>query len=168
MKLRFEQIERQGCRIELDDKRLFLQEEEVDVELAGVLVFSRRSEDVVLRGELRGHLVGRCSFCAVDVPFSFAEQLGYRFVVGEDVLVEEREVDCRSGELETFFLSVPEIEVDEVLQEQVYLNLPLQLLCRQDCRGLCSGCGANLNNEQCTCDGVQSASPFAVLGKLKK
>ncbi len=35
--------------------------------------------------------------------------------------------------------------------EHAALTLPEVLLCRDDCRGLCAGCGANLNEEPCRC-----------------
>ncbi len=172
MKLRFEQIDKQGYRVVLDGERLFLPEEDVAVELAGHLLFSKSSgESVILHGELQGSFVGRCSFCADDVPFSFKEKVCCRFSVGEieeKNLEKESEIDCHSNDLENIYLATPEIDMDEVVQEQVYLNLPLQLLCRQDCAGICPHCGANLNNEKCSCDGAESASPFAVLAKLKK
>jgi len=35
--------------------------------------------------------------------------------------------------------------------EQIYLGLPLKPICREDCRGLCTECGANLNTVRCSC-----------------
>ncbi len=37
--------------------------------------------------------------------------------------------------------------------EHLALMLPEVLLCRDDCRGLCAGCGATLNEEPCRCAG---------------
>ncbi len=167
----FEQFGNQQHCIPLDNKRLFVEEEGIEVELAGELVFSRRAGsdgDLLLQGELTGRFVGQCSFCASDVPFSFQERFAYRLFIGEEELSGDREVEFLSEKVETLFLSAPELDVDEILQEQIRLNLPMQLSCRQDCRGICSGCGVNLNNKQCCCDTTVSHSPFAVLSKLKK
>jgi len=41
--------------------------------------------------------------------------------------------------------------LEDVLQEQVMLALPVKAICRDDCRGLCPHCGRNLNVEQCSC-----------------
>ena len=41
--------------------------------------------------------------------------------------------------------------LEDVLQEQVLLALPVKAICRDDCRGLCPHCGRNLNVEQCSC-----------------
>ena len=38
------------------------------------------------------------------------------------------------------------LELDDALREQVILALPLKVLCREDCRGLCAGCGERLDD----------------------
>lgn len=43
------------------------------------------------------------------------------------------------------------VELDELLLEFFELSLPLRTLCREDCRGLCQHCGANLNEGDCGC-----------------
>jgi uncharacterized protein len=48
--------------------------------------------------------------------------------------------------------------VTRLLRENVLLNLPLQPLCRADCRGLCPHCGVNLNESSCGCQ-VQEDDP---------
>ena len=42
-------------------------------------------------------------------------------------------------------------DLDELAREAFILNMDTKMLCREDCRGLCSGCGANLNFEACRC-----------------
>ena len=42
-------------------------------------------------------------------------------------------------------------DLDELAREAFILNMDTKMLCRDDCRGLCSGCGANLNFEACRC-----------------
>lgn len=48
-------------------------------------------------------------------------------------------------------LSEPVLELDESLREELILAYPQTILCRDDCRGLCPKCGADLNNEKCGC-----------------
>ena len=56
-------------------------------------------------------------------------------------------------------LSVPDeiLETEPILIEQLQLNIPMKPLCRPDCAGLCSSCGADLN--QATCDCPKSVDP---------
>ena len=41
------------------------------------------------------------------------------------------------------------IEMDEDIRQEIILSLPARVLCREDCRGLCADCGANLNSQEC-------------------
>lgn len=43
------------------------------------------------------------------------------------------------------------IELTEDIRQEAILSYPLRTICRDDCRGFCLKCGANLNNERCTC-----------------
>lgn len=56
----------------------------------------------------------------------------------------------------------------DVLKEQVLLSLPMKVICRSDCRGLCPHCGANLNQEQCRCERHSSDPRLAPLARLKQ
>jgi uncharacterized protein len=44
-----------------------------------------------------------------------------------------------------------ELDLAEPIRESILLELPMRILCSETCRGLCPGCGANLNHESCTC-----------------
>jgi uncharacterized protein len=41
------------------------------------------------------------------------------------------------------------IDLDPVIREQVLLALPVTVLCREECRGLCATCGQDLNEQDC-------------------
>ena len=38
------------------------------------------------------------------------------------------------------------------IEKQLLVNLPMKVLCSEDCKGICNRCGANLNIEQCQCE----------------
>jgi len=44
-----------------------------------------------------------------------------------------------------------QLNLSEAVREELYLQLPSKLLCAEDCKGLCSGCGTNLNGAECIC-----------------
>jgi uncharacterized protein len=51
------------------------------------------------------------------------------------------------------------LEIDKDLREEMLLNFPMKLLCKPDCKGLCPGCGVNLNFNKCQCrKGVNNGS----------
>ena len=44
------------------------------------------------------------------------------------------------------------LEVDNQIREEILLDWPMKPLCKSDCKGICPGCGKNLNREQCQCN----------------
>lgn len=46
------------------------------------------------------------------------------------------------------------LNLDELVSEDIYLSLPSRFLCKDDCKGLCPQCGADLNTEKCTCKAI--------------
>lgn len=57
------------------------------------------------------------------------------------------------------------MELDELVSEDIYLAVPSRFLCKDDCKGLCGICGADLNVEQCDCK-VSGDSRWDVLKDL--
>ena len=47
--------------------------------------------------------------------------------------------------------NVKEIDLADEIRGTIMLAMPMKMLCSEDCRGLCGGCGANLNLEPCRC-----------------
>ena len=43
------------------------------------------------------------------------------------------------------------LDLTETVRQYVVINLPMKPLCHQNCAGLCSACGANLNDRPCDC-----------------
>jgi uncharacterized protein len=43
------------------------------------------------------------------------------------------------------------IDLDREIRDFLILDYPIVILCKQDCKGLCSTCGANLNEGDCSC-----------------
>ena len=60
------------------------------------------------------------------------------------------------------------IDISEDVQQYLLLAVPLKLLCREDCRGLCAHCGANLNHGRCKCTNEDINPRWDTLKKLLK
>ncbi|MCK4809603.1 MAG: DUF177 domain-containing protein [Candidatus Omnitrophica bacterium] len=43
------------------------------------------------------------------------------------------------------------LDMDNDIREEILLNFPMKVLCNSECKGICSGCGVNLNFEECKC-----------------
>ncbi|MCK5492066.1 MAG: DUF177 domain-containing protein [Candidatus Omnitrophica bacterium] len=46
------------------------------------------------------------------------------------------------------------LDLYDDLREEILLNYPIKLLCKSDCKGLCSNCGIDLNLEKCGCSEI--------------
>jgi uncharacterized protein len=136
----------------------------------------RMGADVYLAGQGRGEFELTCGRCLKRYRRPFRER--FRLVLepaGERVPSDPEGAEslARDGlwlsdELESGWFRGSEIELGRFFQELLALALPLQPLCREDCRGLCPRCGIDWNVETCDCEPVRSASPFAALGALRE
>lgn len=62
-------------------------------------------------------------------------------------------------------LDKPQLDLDLLAGEDIFLALPSKILCSGKCKGLCQRCGKNLNNGQCGCK--KTTDPrLAVLERL--
>ena len=43
------------------------------------------------------------------------------------------------------------LDLDALVSEDIFLAMPARFLCKEDCKGLCSVCGADLNTTDCGC-----------------
>ncbi|HLB00500.1 MAG TPA: DUF177 domain-containing protein [Bacteroidota bacterium] len=63
-------------------------------------------------------------------------------------------------------VSVIDLAAD--VREMILLSVPLKLVCREECRGLCSSCGSDLNTTTCHCRRETTNLPWQGLEKLLK
>ena len=59
------------------------------------------------------------------------------------------------------------IDLRDAIQEQIVLAVPLKTLCSEECKGLCSKCGKDLNRKECTCENENIDIRLAVLKNFK-
>jgi uncharacterized protein len=77
------------------------------------------------------------------------------------------EVAINEAETEIGYYSGDGMELEDSLREQVLLAVPIKTLCRYDCKGLCSSCGVNRNEQLCHCGEGKRDLRWAALGALK-
>ena len=80
----------------------------------------------------------------------------------------EGERELEDDDLTTAFYENDEIDLGQLMQEQLYLALPMKPLCKDDCKGLCPNCGTNLNKAKCDCSTHWDDPRLAALRALKK
>ena len=77
------------------------------------------------------------------------------------------EHELHDDDLSIAFYQGETIDVDDLVREQVELALPMARLCSEACRGLCSQCGANLNQGDCACANEPIDPRWAALRDFK-
>ena len=107
---------------------------ELDLRLEAVM------EGVLVSGTVRGRAVGECVRCLDDVEQPVDAALQELYVYPDRVLQGEDDEDVR--ELENDL-----IDLEPAVRDAVVLALPFQPVCRDDCPGLCSECGARLADD---------------------
>lgn len=60
------------------------------------------------------------------------------------------------------------INMDMLLEKELMSLVPVQILCRPDCKGLCKVCGANHNYEECSCDDSVPDPRLSVFANILK
>ena len=73
------------------------------------------------------------------------------------VMADDLARELESGDENDDYILVPTgmIDIDELIMTDVTLEVPFQLLCREDCKGLCPVCGSDLNEKTCNCNQKQ-------------
>jgi uncharacterized protein len=109
-----------------------------------------------LVGSLTATLQLACSRCVEAFDLPVAASFDVRYLPQSENTGDEREVE--EDDLSDAFYRDEQIDLGQLIEEQFYLALPMKPLCRDDCKGLCASCGANLNEETCGCQ-VQWEDP---------
>ncbi len=126
----------------------------------------QRIKDIRLNGSLEASIKVACARCLEPVVREVARKfdLLYR-PQGADAGPQERSVSTTEAEV-SYYQGLG-ILLEDVLREQMLLALPLKAICREDCRGLCPNCGANLNVEQCSCAAPLEDPRWAALKEIR-
>mgnify|MGYP000003282166 FL=1 len=119
-----------------------------------------------LAGTVKTTVEGRCSRCLDKVTQTVETVLAEQLLYAKDAYLYDH---LAVGELEEqFYLYENDLfDISEIVRESILAALPMKILCRDDCRGLCLKCGQNLNRGQCDCDTTEIDPRLAILAKLK-
>jgi len=126
----------------------------------------RKHEEVRISGSLVTEVSASCARCliAVSIPVDLQLDLIYHPVV--ESFAEEPDLELSYQDLNLSYYANDVIDLDELIREQIQLALPVRVLCREECRGLCPVCGADRNRETCSCAGKQIDPLWEALAKL--
>lgn len=135
------------------------------------LVLTNAGEGILATGMVRAHAVGTCDRCLEPAELDLSGEVDGYYLFEEPELLGDDEDEA------DFELVGPDrtIDLSGALISALVMETPFVVLCRDDCRGLCPVCGANLNETDCGHVARlaaererdrMAASPFAALAGL--
>jgi uncharacterized protein len=139
-----------------DYVRMRLGEDLTVQDFSGAATFSRTQQGLLLQGEFGAKMGLQCVRCLDD----FTQVISWTFT---DLYAFDKHSLSESN------LLVPEegqIDLEPLLREYALLEVPIQPICRLDCKGLCPTCGENLNRVDCGHRPAENESPLGTLKDL--
>lgn len=108
-------------------------------------------DEVTLKARVRGFVEAPCDRCLETFRIDLDHRFETYLVPSARIAGHGKEVEVTHENADEVFYTDPRISLADTLVEQVMLALPAKLLCRENCAGLCPGCGENLNAGPCAC-----------------
>jgi len=143
--------------------REFRQLEPLEVRATAELVDGQ----IRIWGTLHTRLEMVCARCLEPVGEEISREFDLYYRAMSEIAREE-EFHLKDADTEIAFFEGDGLFLADVLAEQVNLALPMKVICRSDCRGLCPHCGASLNNEECRCEAPSGDERMAPLARIKQ
>ncbi len=145
-----EKIPPKGLKVEkqmqIDQSRLTEGKLEGPVEVKVRVV--KKGIRVHMSGTVKTKLTLTCSRCLEEYTRDMESKFQIELVPVE-TMGDRQEVELEEKDLEVVFFQNGLIDFEQMIIDQINLSIPMKPLCKEDCKGLCPVCGANLNQTQC-------------------
>jgi len=120
---------------------------ELQKDVAAQLILIKKGKKVEIRGKINFSLSLVCARCLSEFTQPFIEEFDSLFLPGRAVAVNELSYeDVRAN----FYIG-EEIDILPIVRDTILLSIPIKPLCHENCKGLCTRCGKNLNEGPCKC-----------------
>jgi uncharacterized protein len=141
--------------------------EPVDVSLR----ITPQDDRYLIEGTVRGTVRVECDRCAAPVTLAVNAPCAVDAVPAPAPSETEagEHGGLGRGELDVTFVPGGLLNVEDLVREQLLLQVPMRVLCREDCAGLCPRCRKNLNLGPCGCPATTDIDPrLEILKKVRR
>ncbi len=133
------------------------------------LRYQKSGQLIEVEGSLSTSVEFACGRCLQPYEKNLSGDFAFTFTpyVAAQLDVEEgTEIELDTDELGLVFYRDETLELLQPLQDQLVMALPISPLCSNECQGLCTECGINLNTEHCNCEKKVFNNKFSALADL--
>lgn len=127
----------------------------------------REYDHIRTKGSVSTHVRLKCSRCLSEFDFDLHSSFILIYSKADQLSNDEDEVELGNEDLVSVTYSGEEIDFSPEIAEQVIMELPIKPLCKEDCLGLCSNCGTDLNETDCGCEKLAPNLKFNALKNFK-
>lgn len=100
-----------------------------------------------IQGRIELEILMPCDRCLKDVPTDM------KLYFDRQVYAPEQTENLSEEELdEQNFMEGYQLNMEQLIHNEILLNWPTKVLCKENCKGICSVCGKDLNEGECGCD----------------
>lgn len=145
------EIPEEGLEIETEES-FGTEDAELDGPIKAALRVTKHGPEVVVAGTVEAVALLKCGRCLRGFRKEIEVHPALTYHPLEELKGAEKN-ELFSDELETGFYEGDDLDIGELVKEQVILSIPMKPLCMESCRGICPGCGTDLNEGRCTCGG---------------
>ena len=131
------------------------------------LTVTKVEAGVTVRGEILCHIETECFRCLKTFEQDIPAEIGLLFERREKTSYEQW-VGSPDDDLKVIPPEECLIDIGEAVREALLLELPMKLICSEECAGLCPICGTDRNASTCDCDDARPTSAWAALEELKE
>lgn len=120
---------------------------------------------VHVRGRVTARLQVECDRCLKPVELPVESSFKLEYVTPEDYQAQQA-IELTQADLDLSIYDGEVLDIDELVAEEILLAIPDQVLCNENCKGICVRCGADKNTTDCNCEAQQVDPRWAGLEKL--
>jgi uncharacterized protein len=136
--------------------------------VAADFVLAHNDRDLQVDGTIETAIRFRCSRCMKEFSRSFSTSFELSYLQQPKWTSENAEIELRYDDMDVAYYDGIAFDVNLMVLEQIELAMPMKFVCREDCKGLCYKCGADLNEGACLCKTEDSDSRMSVLLEFQK
>lgn len=116
---------------------------------------NEENKRLLIQGEAEVTIVVPCDRCLQDVEQEF------HIMVDKELDLTNRDEEKSMNEAD--YMIGTNLDVDKLIFGEILVSWPMKVLCKEDCKGICKRCGANLNITECQCQKTEPDPRMAAI-----